>query len=101
MKIYYESFNGDPDRVPDLPNLSREEMINKVWPALIEAGAIEKKNLITGKTYLGSCRNSSKATWNGEKFVYIRYKFGDTYEEEINHFQDDDGYDCFIPIKML
>lgn len=34
-----------------------------------------------------------------KKFVYERYKFGFTYKDSVNHFQDDDGYDLFVPIK--
>ena len=30
----------------------------------------------------------------------MRTKFGYTYPEDINHFEDDNGYDLFIPIKM-
>ena len=37
---------------------------------------------------------------NWHTFVYERYKFGDTFDEEINHFEDDDGYDLFVPIKL-
>ena len=25
----------------------------------------------------------------------------DVYEEDINHFQDDNGYDLFVPIKEV
>jgi hypothetical protein len=39
--------------------------------------------------------------WDGEKFTYQRYKFGFTFPEKINHFQDDDGYDLFVPIKKI
>ena len=70
-------------------------------PKLIEAGAIPKKDLIIGKEYLGSCRNSERAIWNGKCFEYERYKWGTTYIDKINHFEDDDGYDLFVPIKLL
>jgi hypothetical protein len=26
---------------------------------------------------------------------------GTTYIDEINHFEDDDGYDLFVPIKII
>ena len=69
---------------------------------MIELGAIPKDKLIVGHTYLGKCRNAGKAIWkeNG-RFEYIRTKFGCTYPEEINHFQDDNGYDLFTPIKDI
>ena len=69
-------------------------------PNFIRCGAIPKDKLIIGKTYIGNCRNASEAVWNGEVFTYKRTKFGCTYDEDINHFQDDDGYDVFVPIKI-
>ena len=90
------------DDVPELPVWSEEEMKKYVWPKLFQYGAIPIDKLIVGHTYLGHCRNAHKAIWkNNGKFEYIRYKFGYTYPEEINHFQDDDGYDVFVPIKDL
>jgi len=62
---------------------------------------ISKKELVKDMTYEGECRNAEKAIWNGEKFVYDRYKFGSWYKENINHFEDDDGYDVFVPMKII
>ena len=53
-----------------------------------------------GKNFVGSCRNASEAIWNGKTFTYKRYKFGSTFFEDINHFEDDDEYDLFVPIKL-
>lgn len=63
--------------------------------------AIPKSELVKGEIYQGECRNSEDARWNGKKFVYKRCKFGDVFDEEINHFEDDDGYDVFIPMKII
>ena len=52
-----------------------------------------------GKTYIGECRNASEAVWLGDKFEYQRYKFGETFPEKINHFEDDNGYDLFVPLR--
>lgn len=93
-----EPFNGNPDKIPEIPVMPPWFLKTYVWPELIKAGAISKEKLIPGKEYIGSCRNTDKATWDGEKFTYTRYKFGDSWEESINHFQDDDGSDIFIPI---
>ena len=30
---------------------------------------------------------------------YDRYKFGFTFKEKINHFEDDNGYDLFVPLR--
>jgi hypothetical protein len=60
---------------------------------------IAKKDLVDGKTYKGKCRNADKAKWDAKRqcFVYMRTKFGDTYEDTCKHPEDDDGYDLFVP----
>ena len=62
---------------------------------------IPKSELEVGKEYPGHCRNASKAIWNGKVFQYTRRKFGSEFLEEINHYEDDDGYDVFVPIKEI
>lgn len=66
-----------------------------------QVSCISKSDLIEGRTYSGRCRNAFKAVWNGKRFVYERSKFGDVYEESINHPEDFNGYDVFIPTKLL
>lgn len=63
--------------------------------------AIPKSELRNGITYKGNCRNASEAIWDVDKFVYTRYKFGSTYFETINHYEDDDGYDVFVPVEII
>lgn len=92
-------FNNEDD-IPDVPIVKKEDYDNIIIPNIIRCGGIPKEELIVGETYIGSCRNASEAVWNGEKFTYMRTKFGTTYAEDINHFQDDDGYDVFVPIKI-
>ena len=87
------------DDIYDIPVVSEDIYKNIIIPNIIRCGGIPKDKLIVGKTYIGSCRNSSEAVWNGKAFTYIRHKFGSVYEEEINHFEDDNGYDLFVPIK--
>lgn len=89
----------DEQNIPDIPKVSSEIYTQEIIPNLIRCGAIPKSQLIEGKTYIGSCRNTSKAVWNGSCFEYDRYKFGTTYLDHINHFEDDDGYDLFVPIQ--
>ena len=69
---------------------------------LIKRGMIAKKDLQDGKTYIGHCRNSDEAIWDNskQKFTYLRYKFGSSFNEDINHPEDDNGFDLFIPIKL-
>ena len=62
---------------------------------------IPKSELVIDKEYVGNCRNSSKATWKGDHFEYKRYKFGSCYLDEINHYEDDDGYDVFVPVEVV
>ncbi len=90
---------NDTDNIPDIPIIDEETYNNVIIPNLIRCGAIPKNKLVKGNTYIGTCRNATEAIWLGDKFEYIRYKFGYTYPEKINHFQDDDGCDVFVPLK--
>lgn len=75
----------------------------KVMAEAYKLGMIKKEDLINGKKYFGTCRNASEAIWNSEKqrFTYIRTKFGSSFEEDINHPEDDNGFDLFVPIKLI
>jgi hypothetical protein len=88
------------DEIPDLPKTNEKEWREFYIPILIKCGAIPKNKLIVGKTYIGACRNATEALWSGTKFYYDRHKFNTTFKEEINHFEDDDGYDLFVPIEL-
>lgn len=90
----------DHNDIPDMPNLGKEYTDKYFAKAFIEHGAIPKEDLVVGETYIGSCRNAHEAVWNGKEFIYKRTKFGSTFNESIKHFQDDDGCDIFIPIKI-
>ena len=100
---YYKDKNCkiSDDFQPNIPIVSQEEYNTIIIPNLIEWGAIPKSQLIIGKTYKGYCRNASEAIWLGDKFEYQRYKFGDTFPEKINHFEDDNGYDLFVPYEEI
>lgn len=90
-----------PDDIPTLPRVDKKEWEEFYVPKLIEAGAIPKKDLIDGQIYIGEHRNTTIARWNAEtnKFDHMRYKFGWT-KDECNHFEDDDGFALFVPIKL-
>ena len=62
---------------------------------------LAKSELVVGQYYSGHCRNALLARWNGERFIYIRSKFGYTYPEAINHVEDFDGYDTFKPKALV
>ena len=88
------------DYIPDIPCMETPEDYQEyVVKNFIRCGAIPKKNLIIGKTYIGSCRNTDEATWDGTQFIYDRTKYGIVFKDRINHFEDDNGFDLFIPIK--
>lgn len=89
----------DENQIPNIPIPLTEFHINQ----LIKAHAIPKKDLKDGVKYKGKCRNASEAVWHADKnvFTYKRHKFGDVFDEDINHFEDDDGYDLFVPIKEI
>ena len=68
----------------------------------LKAGMIGVKDLVVGQRYYGNCRNASVATYLGEGvFVYKRYKFGSTFDEEIFHPEFDDGFDLFVPVAKV
>ena len=90
----------DEDDIDSVPIVKQDDYVNVIIPNIIRCGGIPKDKLILGETYIGHCRNASEAVWNGKTFTYIRTKFGYTYPEDINHFEDDDGSDLFVPIKL-
>jgi hypothetical protein len=84
--------------VPDLPKPLKPFFINK----LVELGAIPKDKLIDGEWYYGNYRNSEFGKWSKSKnkFYIIRYKFGNRWDS-CNHFEDDDGYSLFVPLRKV
>lgn len=72
-----------------------------LYKELYSKGVIPKKDLQKNRYYLGKCRNASVALWNGYEFVYMRTKFGHVSIDNINHLEDDNGYDLFIPIEQV
>lgn len=66
-------------------------------------GAIRRHDLIDGMDYLGICRNAKTAKWSEKEgcFFYIRKKFDSIFLERINHPEDDDGFDLFIPFAKV
>lgn len=87
--------------IPDFPGCSDKEAHKKACDEFIAAGALPKSALAAGAYYLGGCRNSSIAYWDGRIFHYWRRKFGSSFDETINHFEDDDGFDLFVPFKII
>jgi len=103
LREYWENlpkFNT-PEDIPTLPRVDEKEWKEFFVPKLIAAGAIPKKDLVHGQIYIGEHRNTTIARWNAEtnKFEHMRYKFG-WRKDDCNHFEDDDGFALFVPIRL-
>lgn len=63
---------------------------------------IPKAEMVAGTYYKGFCRNTYVALWDGNKFIYLRNKFG-YYMDTIEHFEDvkDKGTDGFVPVELI
>ena len=96
---YWETLPKFKDHtdVPKLPKPLTQFHIDK----LIECGAIAKKDLIIGKYYYGNYRITTEAKWLGNEFEYEREKFGHHFKETCFHFEDDDGFAVFTPLKII
>lgn len=75
-----------------------EDILNSA----VSEGMIPKSQLIDGQSYIGSCRNATVAIWHADKnrFTYRRQKFNSTFDEDICHPEDDNGFDLFIPVNI-
>jgi len=97
--IYFpdiETFDEDSIFRIKLPKPIPYSMFHEIY----NKGIIPKKDLRKNTYYWGKCRNASVALWNGYEFIYVRTKFMDTFNEDIKHPEDDDGYDLFIPLRI-
>lgn len=77
--------------------------VNDWWLGMVRTKNlyVMKDGLKVGEIYYGTCRNADHARWNGEVFTYIRSKFGTQFPEDINHFEDDNGFDLFLPFFQI
>lgn len=64
---------------------------------------IEKHELLKKAYYIGTCRNTNIAMWDGDKFIFINYFFTKPYLESVNYYYDVKfkNIDGFIPIKRI
>lgn len=106
-KSFWENLEPFKDQhdIPDIPifesNEEEEFYKDVVIPNLVRCGAIPKKDLEIGAEYIGDTRNTDTARWNGKVFEYTRYKMGFTFTDTVNHFEDDNGYALFVPLKKI
>lgn len=99
MEIYIEIIKFDENNIEciHLPRPIPDEL----YKELFSKGILKKEELKKDSYYYGTCRNSNVSKWDGKRFIYMRYKFGTSFPEEINHLSDDDDYDLFIPLKEI
>lgn len=92
----------DPWDVPEIPQATNKIYKEFYIPKLIAAGAIPKKDLIDGQVYIGRHRRCTAGKWNVilNKFEYNRDKWGGIIPDTCNHFEDDDGFALFVPIRL-
>jgi hypothetical protein len=90
-----------PVDVPSIPSVDEKEYKEFYVPRLIAAGAIPKADLVDNQFYFGDYRNANVGKWLAEKnvFEHWRYKFGFRIDE-CNHFEDDNGFALFVPIRL-
>ena len=88
--------------VPHIPQVTMELYKTFYVPRLIEAGGIPKKDLLDGRVYIGRHRRCVAGKWNEsiQKFLYNREKWGGTITDDCNHFEDDNGFALFVPIRL-
>ena len=94
---------NNADDVPELPNgIDPLEWKTFYVPIIIEKGGIPKDLLIEGAWYYGDHRRCYFAKWDGleNEFKYVRQKFNQIYWDTCNHFEDDDGYALFVPLRL-
>lgn len=101
-----EPFDGDEKKIPSLPVVDGKWCTKEIWdeyvlPSLIRCGAIPKCKLKVGQWYIGDTRNTSRAMWNGKTFDHERFKMGFWFKDDVNHFEDDNGYALFVPLTEI
>lgn len=62
---------------------------------------IPKDQLEVGADYECEARNFTEGTWDGGRFRYVRFKFGDTYADYEYHWDDGAPYGTVKPLKRL
>lgn len=62
---------------------------------------IPKNKLIVGAKYLCKARNFREGTWNGERFDYMRSKFGMTFPDTELHWDDGPPHGTVKPFKLM
>ena len=64
-------------------------------------GCIPVEELVPGCAYGGCGRNFDVAIWDGRTFHGARQKFGNYFMDDEFHWDTDDRYGTFQPLRML
>lgn len=85
------------EHVPALPTPLTDFYINR----LIDLGAISLTELEDSNWYYGNYRNSNFGKWDDKNKIFhiIRYKWSSFHWDECKHFQNDDGFALFVPLR--
>lgn len=90
-----------PENIPYIPNVNNEFYYNNILPNLLRCGAIPKNHLVKNTMYRGSSKYATEALWKGEYFIYLYEKWGSKQIKKVNHFENYNGNDIFIPIEEI
>ena len=99
----FKYFREEPKLYP-LFGIKIPKPITEEWFVEAKAlGLLMKSQLTDGVYYFGKCRNARVARWDSkkERFTYMRTKFTEVYPEDVNHPEDDNGYDLFVPLNEV
>ena len=88
-------------KIPRPPNPKRSNLDKDPdWEPLYREGVLRKSQLKHGWFYIGQSRNATIARWNKtrNRFEHKRTKFTDVFTDYLDHPEDDQGFDCFLPV---
>lgn len=75
----------------------------KLIDIAVAGGMIPLADLQHGATYLGVARRTYVGRWDSinKKFYYIREKFSSFFFDKVEHPEAEDGFDVFVPVKLI
>jgi len=85
--------------VPRIPRYDKQEDMDQFIEKLIKLGAIPLNNLEVDQWYYGNNRNTTLGKWNGENFDHLNSSFNNYFWDTSEHFQNDNGFALFTPIR--
>jgi len=62
---------------------------------------LTKDELIVGATYKCKARNFTEGVWNGTNFDYMRYKFGSTFPDTEDHWDEGAPHGTVKPLELI